>query len=57
VKRFFAERGVGRARVEIVSFGRSGPTCEEQAESCWSRNRRAEFEIIGGGSTLAGTGR
>jgi len=56
VKRFLTERGVDDARVEIVSFGKERPTCEEQAESCWSRNRRAEFEITAGGATLAGGG-
>jgi peptidoglycan-associated lipoprotein len=54
VKRFFAERGVEAGRVDIVSFGKERPTCEEQAEACWSRNRRAEFEITAGGATLAG---
>jgi hypothetical protein len=39
VKRFLTERGVDDARVEIVSFGKERPTCEQQAESCWSRNR------------------
>jgi peptidoglycan-associated lipoprotein len=56
VKRFLTERGVDDARVEIVSFGKERPTCEQQAESCWSRNRRAEFEITAGGATLAGGG-
>ena len=56
VKRFLSERGVDEARVEIVSFGKERPTCEDQAESCWSRNRRAEFEVTAGGSTLAGAG-
>lgn len=52
VKRFFTERGVDEARVTIVSFGKERPTCEEQAESCWSRNRRAEFEVTAGGEAL-----
>jgi peptidoglycan-associated lipoprotein len=56
VKRFLTERGVDDARVEIVSFGKERPSCEQQAESCWSRNRRAEFEITAGGATLAGGG-
>ncbi len=56
VKQWLAERGVDEGRVEIVSFGRERPTCEEQAESCWSRNRRAEFEITAGGASLAAAG-
>jgi peptidoglycan-associated lipoprotein len=56
VKRFFGERGVDAGRIDIVSFGKERPSCEAQDESCWSRNRRAEFEITGGGATLAGAG-
>jgi peptidoglycan-associated lipoprotein len=54
VKRFFSERGIDAGRVDIVSFGKERPTCEEQAEACWSRNRRAEFEITAGGASVAG---
>lgn len=52
VKRFFSERGVDESRVQIVSFGKERPACEEAAESCWSRNRRAEFEVTAGGEAL-----
>jgi peptidoglycan-associated lipoprotein len=58
VKRFFSERGVDESRITIVSFGKERSTCEEEAESCWSRNRRAEFEVTAGGEALgAGTAR
>ena len=52
VKRFFTERGIDAGRIEIVSFGKERPTCETEAEDCWSRNRRAEFEVLAGGETL-----
>jgi peptidoglycan-associated lipoprotein len=52
IKRFLTERGVEASRVQIVSFGKERPSCEEQAESCWSRNRRAEFEVTAGGEAL-----
>jgi peptidoglycan-associated lipoprotein len=53
VKAFFTERGIDAGRLEIVSFGRERPTCSEEEESCWSRNRRAEFEVTAGGDNIA----
>jgi peptidoglycan-associated lipoprotein len=37
--------GVARGRLEIISYGEERPTCSEQNESCWSRNRRAHFVL------------
>jgi peptidoglycan-associated lipoprotein len=56
VKRYFVEQGIDGARVEIVSFGKERPTCEQQDEACWSRNRRAEFEVTAGAGALGGAG-
>lgn len=53
VKRFFTERGVDGSRVDIVTFGEERPTCTEEAETCYSQNRRAEFEVVSGGESLA----
>ena len=52
VKSFLAERGIDASRVEIASFGEERGTCTEEAESCWSQNRRAEFEIVVGGDAI-----
>jgi peptidoglycan-associated lipoprotein len=52
VRRFFTERGIAESRLEIVTRGEEAPVCTSSDESCWSRNRRAEFEILAGGSTL-----
>lgn len=52
VKRFFAERGVDAARIDVVSFGKERPTCDTDDETCWSRNRRAEFSVVRGGDAL-----
>lgn len=38
--------------IEIVSFGEERPTCSEDAEGCWSRNRRVEFEIVAGADLI-----
>jgi peptidoglycan-associated lipoprotein len=47
-KRYLTDRGIDAARIEIVSFGEERPTCSDEAEGCWSRNRRDEFEITVG---------
>lgn len=52
VKAFLTDRGVDASRIDIVSFGKERPTCTEGDESCFARNRRAEFEVIAGGATL-----
>jgi peptidoglycan-associated lipoprotein len=52
VKSFLSERGVDAGRMEIVSFGKERPTCTEEEEGCWSRNRRAEFELTAGGQQI-----
>ena len=52
VRDYLVERGVNTARVELVSYGEERPVCQDKNESCWSRNRRAEFEITRGGETL-----
>jgi peptidoglycan-associated lipoprotein len=43
---------VSADRVEIVSFGEERGTCTDEAESCFSQNRRAEFEVTAGGENL-----
>jgi peptidoglycan-associated lipoprotein len=52
VKAFLTERGIDATRIEIVSFGRERGTCTEEDESCWSKNRRAEFEVTAGGDNI-----
>jgi peptidoglycan-associated lipoprotein len=47
-KRYLTDRGIDAGRIEIVSFGEERPTCSDEAEGCWSRNRRDEFEITVG---------
>ena len=51
-KRFLTQRGIADDRLELVGFGEEQPACSVSAESCWSRNRRAAFELVAG--TVAG---
>lgn len=48
-KRYLVERGVAEGRIETTSFGEERPICTESNETCWSQNRRDEFEITAGG--------
>jgi peptidoglycan-associated lipoprotein len=32
--------------IETVTYGEERPVCNESNEACWSRNRRAEFQIV-----------
>ena len=54
-KRYLTDRGIDGGRIEIVSFGEERPTCTDESEGCWSRNRRDEFEITGGQITTVQT--
>ncbi|HUQ82543.1 MAG TPA: OmpA family protein [Gemmatimonadaceae bacterium] len=54
-KRYLTDRGIDGGRIEIVSFGEERGTCSDDSDSCWSRNRRDEFEITGGEITAVQT--
>jgi peptidoglycan-associated lipoprotein len=52
-KRYLTERGVAGGRIETASFGEEQPVAAGGDESAYAANRRAEFEITGGGDRLA----
>jgi peptidoglycan-associated lipoprotein len=37
--------GIAVNRLEIISYGEERPVCSERSETCWSRNRRAQFTL------------
>jgi peptidoglycan-associated lipoprotein len=51
-KRYLVERGIAEARIETISYGEERPVAQGSDEDAWAQNRRAEFEITGGGQTL-----
>ena len=51
-RRYLTERGIDSSRIAIASNGEERPVCSEHEESCWSRNRRAEFAISAGGERI-----
>lgn len=36
-------QGAGANQVSVVAYGEEKPACDQQGESCWSQNRRAEL--------------
>jgi peptidoglycan-associated lipoprotein len=45
LKDYLAGLGLGADRVLVISKGEETPLCGEEAEACWSRNRRGHFII------------
>ena len=52
VRRYLVARGVAEGRFEVTSFGEQRPAAPGEGEDAWSKNRRAEFEIIAGAGSL-----
>ena len=46
-REYMATLGIADSRLKTVSFGEEKPTCTDHNESCWWRNRRGEFHIVG----------
>lgn len=42
-RRYLMQRDIAAERLDTGSMGEERPLCEEASESCWQRNRRAEF--------------
>lgn len=45
IRDYLVSLGVAASRLQVVSKGEEEPLCTEEAESCWSRNRRGHFII------------
>ncbi|MGH7325923.1 MAG: OmpA family protein [Candidatus Rokuibacteriota bacterium] len=45
VKKYLVAQGVEADRITTTSHGESRPVCADHAEGCWSKNRRAEFQV------------
>ena len=51
-KQYLVSHGIDGSRIETQSWGEERPAVDGHDESAWSQNRRAEFEITGGGDNL-----
>jgi peptidoglycan-associated lipoprotein len=45
VRDYLVNLGIVVSRITVVSKGEEEPVCTEDAESCWSQNRRGHFII------------
>jgi peptidoglycan-associated lipoprotein len=52
VRQYLVWSGIDEKRLEVASYGEERPVCMVSEESCWARNRRAEFEITQGANGL-----
>lgn len=46
VKDYLISVGVPSSRLQIISYGEEKPVCRENAEDCWTKNRRAHFVLL-----------
>jgi peptidoglycan-associated lipoprotein len=47
VRDYMGSLGVSADRLRTLSYGEERPVCTEEAESCWSQNRRGHMIITG----------
>jgi peptidoglycan-associated lipoprotein len=43
VKEYLGKLGVGEDKLRTISYGKERPTCTEQTEECWQKNRHVHF--------------
>lgn len=42
-KKYLLNLGIGKSRINTISYGEGRPVCTESSEDCWGQNRRDEF--------------
>jgi peptidoglycan-associated lipoprotein len=47
VKDHLVGQGISPDRISTISYGKELPLCQEESESCWARDRRVHFVILG----------
>ncbi len=47
VKDHLVTNGIGADRISTISYGKELPLCHEENDTCWARNRRVHFVILG----------
>ncbi|WP_447975385.1 OmpA family protein [Nitrospira sp. Kam-Ns4a] len=45
VQRYLANLGLEASRIQITSYGKERPFCQEHSTLCWQENRRAHFVV------------
>jgi peptidoglycan-associated lipoprotein len=46
-KEYMGALGVAAERLNTISYGEELPICHEHDESCWQKNRRVHFVVVG----------
>jgi peptidoglycan-associated lipoprotein len=46
-KEFLTGMGISGGQLDIVSYGKQRPVCEDHTEDCWQKNRRVHFVAEG----------
>ena len=46
VKDALVGQGIGADRISTISYGKELPLCQDESDSCWSRNRRVHSVIL-----------
>lgn len=46
VKTYLVNSGIDPSRLRTISYGEERPVCQDATESCYARNRRADFAKI-----------
>jgi peptidoglycan-associated lipoprotein len=51
-RKYLSDRGIAVGRIDIVSFGEERPSASGDDDTAFTKNRRAEFEILAGGEAM-----
>jgi peptidoglycan-associated lipoprotein len=51
-RKYLIDNGIDAGRIDVASNGEEKPVCQGHDEDCWKQNRRDEFVIAAGGSSL-----
>ncbi|CAM2912500.1 OmpA family protein [Helicobacter burdigaliensis] len=46
VKDALVQQGVSEAKMVLVSYGESKPTCNDKTKECWAENRKVTFKLL-----------
>lgn len=45
VRDYYTRLGVPGSSIGTISYGKEKPSCEEETEACWARNRKADTKV------------
>lgn len=45
VRSYYIRLGVPEASIGTISYGKEKPSCEEETDECWAKNRKAETKV------------